>query len=154
MTRQAWRIASATFVLVALAALIESLRYGFLDRLGPGPGFFPTCISVVMGAVALALLWRGGRPEGAPDDADGAVPRGDEAWRVLRVLVGLLAALMLLGPLGFRLTMLLFLLYLPLSLGARSVWAISVLALAGSFGVFHVFYYWLRVPLPIGGFGI
>jgi putative tricarboxylic transport membrane protein len=26
--------------------------------------------------------------------------------------------------------------------------------LAASFGVFHVFYYWLKVPLPIGTFGI
>jgi putative tricarboxylic transport membrane protein len=26
--------------------------------------------------------------------------------------------------------------------------------LAGSFGVFHVFYYWLKVPLPIGALGL
>ena len=27
-------------------------------------------------------------------------------------------------------------------------------ALAGSFGVFHVFYHWLKVPLPMGVLGI
>jgi putative tricarboxylic transport membrane protein len=29
-----------------------------------------------------------------------------------------------------------------------------VTALALSFGVFHVFYYWLKVPLPVGAFGL
>jgi hypothetical protein len=41
-----------------------------------------------------------------------------------------------------------------LVLGARSPVAVLLTALAGSFGVFHVFYYWLKVPLPIGVFGI
>ena len=41
-----------------------------------------------------------------------------------------------------------------LILGARSPIAILLTALAGSFGVFHVFYHWLKVPLPIGEFGL
>jgi len=60
----------------------------------------------------------------------------------------------LLEPLGFRLTMLAFLAALLVALGARSAVAVSLTALAGSFGVFHVFYYWLKVPLPIGAFGL
>ena len=43
---------------------------------------------------------------------------------------------------------------LLLILGARSALAIALTALAGSFGVFHVFYRWLKVPLPIGEFGL
>jgi putative tricarboxylic transport membrane protein len=43
---------------------------------------------------------------------------------------------------------------LLLALGARSALAIALCAVAGSFGVFHVFFYWLKVPLPIGTFGI
>jgi hypothetical protein len=38
--------------------------------------------------------------------------------------------------------------------GARSPLAIGLTALAGSFGVFHVFFYWLKVPLPIGMLGL
>ena len=30
----------------------------------------------------------------------------------------------------------------------------SLTAFAGSFGVFHVFDYWLKVPLPIGALGL
>ena len=50
--------------------------------------------------------------------------------------------------------MLPFIAGLLLVLGARSPIAIALTAVAGSFGVFHVFYYWLKVPLPIGEFGI
>jgi hypothetical protein len=36
----------------------------------------------------------------------------------------------------------------------RSPAGIAATALLGSFGVFHVFYHWLKVPLPIGQLGI
>jgi hypothetical protein len=70
------------------------------------------------------------------------------------VLVALIVGAALLEPLGFRLTMLLFIASLLFALGARSPAAISLTALAGSFGVFHAFYYWLKVPLPIGALGL
>ena len=76
------------------------------------------------------------------------------AWQVGGVLIALAAAAALLEPLGFRLTMLLFIAGLLFALGARSPFAIALTALAGSFGVFHVFFYWLKVPLPIGAFGL
>ena len=50
--------------------------------------------------------------------------------------------------------MLLFIAGLLFVLGARSPSAIILTAVAGSFGVFHVFLYWLKVPLPIGVLGI
>jgi putative tricarboxylic transport membrane protein len=70
------------------------------------------------------------------------------------VLAALSVAAVLLEPLGFRLTMVLFIAGLLLALGARSPTAILLTAAAGSFGVFHVFYYWLKVPLPIGALGL
>ena len=39
-------------------------------------------------------------------------------------------------------------------LGVRSLPMMAGLPMVFSFGVFHVFYYWLKVPLPIGAFGI
>jgi hypothetical protein len=66
----------------------------------------------------------------------------------------LIAAAAAFEPLGFRLTMLAFIAGLLAALGARSWIAIALCAVAGSFGVFHVFFHWLKVPLPIGIFGI
>jgi hypothetical protein len=70
------------------------------------------------------------------------------------VVAGLLGATLLLEPVGFRLTLLLFNAYLLVALGARTWWVVAAFAVAGSFGVFHVFYHWLKVPLPVGAFGI
>ena len=70
------------------------------------------------------------------------------------MLIALIAAAAAFEPLGFRLTMLVFIAVLLPMLGARSWIAIALCAVAGSFGVFHVFFYWLKVPLPIGVLGI
>jgi hypothetical protein len=70
------------------------------------------------------------------------------------MLVALTAAAALFEPLGYRLTMLPFIAAVLVVLGARSPVAIALTALAGSFGVFYVFYHWLKVPLPIGAFGV
>jgi putative tricarboxylic transport membrane protein len=67
---------------------------------------------------------------------------------VSMVLGGLVVATASLEWLGFRVAALLLLLYLLLVLGARNWLAITAVALAGSFGVYHVFSGLLKVPLP------
>jgi hypothetical protein len=75
-------------------------------------------------------------------------------FRMVGIAVLLLAAFSALDPLGYRLTALLFISALLVVLGVRNYIAIAVVSLVLSFGVFHSFYYWLKVPLPIGGFGL
>jgi putative tricarboxylic transport membrane protein len=90
----------------------------------------------------------------SPDVSIDILPDRQAALQAASVLIALGAAALLIEPLGFRLTMLAFIAGLLAALGARSPTAILITALAGSFGVFHVFYYWLKVPLPIGAFGL
>jgi putative tricarboxylic transport membrane protein len=137
---------------IFLAALVTSLDYSLTDSLGPGPGFFPFWLSLTGGALTIAILvdtLRSRQPEAA-----GILPDGKAAVQAGAVLIALVAAAVLLEPLGFRLTMLVFIAGLLAALGARSLPGIAVTALALSFGVFHVFYYWLKVPLPVGAFGL
>ena len=133
------------------AALGTSLSYSLADALGPGPGFFPFWLSLLGAALTVAILVETARSH---DITTGSVlPSRQAAWQVGGVLMALGAAA-LFEPLGYRLTMLPFIAGLLLILGARSPIAIGLTALAGSFGVFHVFYHWLKVPLPIGEFGL
>ena len=60
------------------------------------------------------------------------------------ILGALVVCLVLLDPLGFRISLFLFLLFLPFGLGVRNWWVIFLFAALGSFGIFHVFYYWLK----------
>ena len=134
------------------AALVTSLDYSLTDALGPGPGFFPFWLSLIGATLTVALLIQSARSRDAT--AATILPSRKAALQAGAVLGALVVAAALLEPLGFRLTMLLFIAGLLLVLGARSPSAILLTAVAGSFGVFHVFFYWLKVPLPIGALGL
>ena len=152
--RRGWQVACICLLGVFIPALITSLGYSLTDALGPGPGFFPFWLSlfgIVLVGAMLVQLARGKVFSGA---ATGFMPDKQAALQAGAVLVALTLTVALLEPLGFRLTMLPFIGGLLLALGARSLVAIGLTAIAGSFGVFHVFYYWLKVPLPIGALGI
>ena len=157
-----WQIACLCLLGIFLPALVTSLGYSLTDALGPGPGFFPFWLSLVgavLSAVMLAQVTVAKAEEAAAAEADegidiGLAPDRQVMLQAIGVLIALTAAAALFEPLGYRLTMLAFLVGLLLILGARSPIAIALTALAGSFGVFHVFYHWLKVPLPIGEFGL
>ena len=149
-----WQVACVCLLGVFLAALVTSLGYSLTDALGPGPGFFPFWLSVIGIVLVGAMLVQLARGKILADAAAEVLPDRRAAFQAGGVLVALIVAAALLEPLGFRLTMLPFVAGLLLTLGARSLLAIALTAVAGSFGVFHVFYYWLKVPLPIGALGI
>jgi Tripartite tricarboxylate transporter TctB family len=84
--------------------------------LGPGPGFFPFWLSLLGAALTLAILVETVRSH---ELATGSIlPSRQAAWQVGGVLIALAAAAALLEPLGFLLTMLLF-------IGARNTKSIS-----------------------------
>jgi putative tricarboxylic transport membrane protein len=142
--KRGWQAAVA--VLLALFAFfaVESLRLSLRDALGPGPGFFPFWLSVAGGVLGLLLLvqlhW--GRVDIESETLK------FELRGVSLVLAGLIVATALLELLGFRVVMLLLLVYLLIALGVRNWLAIALFAAAGSFGVYHVFSGLLKVPLP------
>ena len=152
--RRGWQVACVCLLGIFIPALITSLGYSLTDALGPGPGFFPFWLSLIGIALTGTMLVQLARGRVFADAAAELLPDRQAALQAGAVLVALTVAGALLEPLGFRLTMLPFIAGLLIVLGARSLIAIALTAIAGSFGVFHVFYYWLKVPLPIGALGI
>lgn len=154
--RRGWQFASLGFVALFAFAIWKSISLPLKDALGPGPGFFPLWLGIVGGLLAFTVfieVTRQSEAEAGPGLAE-LVPERPALMRILAVLVLLAAAAFAFEPVGFRLTSLVFCLILPSLLGARSLIVPLPFALAASFGVFHVFYHWLKVPLPIGNFGI
>ena len=141
-------------VLLAVAVLAgqEAVELTYWTALGPGPGFFPFWLAVMLGALSLVLCvrslpaMRGGKWEGVLPDRD--------VRAKMAIVVGALGGVVvLLEPLGFRLTMLAMYLVVLYGLGRRDFLLSPLIALLGSFGAFHVFTQWLAVPLPTGIFG-
>jgi putative tricarboxylic transport membrane protein len=149
-----WQIASLVFLALSIFVFIHSFAYPYKDRLGPGPGFFPFWLSIITGLLSLGLFFQNTFAKSEKEEGKSFLPHREGALRIFFILVSLVFVLVFLNTLGFRLSLLAFLFFLPLGLGVRNWIAIPIVAVAGSFGVFHVFYYWLKLPLPIGILGI
>jgi putative tricarboxylic transport membrane protein len=132
-----------------------SIAYGYSlsDTIGPGAGFFPFWLAVLGVALCLALLAQSWRGRTIGEGSLPLLPRGEGGKRAAVLLGGLVVGALLLQPLGFRLAMLLFTAGLLLALGVRRPVTIAIFALLSSFGLYHVFYQWLKVPLPTGVLG-
>jgi putative tricarboxylic transport membrane protein len=152
--KRPWQIASLVFAALSIFVLIHSFSYPYHDRLGPGPGFFPFWMSIITGVLSLALFLQTTVATPGKEEKKSFFPNREGALRIVVILGALGFVMFFFNPLGFRITLFVFLFFLPLFLGVRNWLVIPILAVAGSFGVFHVFYYWLKLPLPIGFFGI
>jgi putative tricarboxylic transport membrane protein len=142
-----WQAAAVALLALFAFFIYESFKLSLQDALGPGAGFFPFWLGVLGAILALVLLvqLRLGRVDlgAAPLVFDRAGTRN-----VGLVLAGLTAASAALELAGFRLAMLALLVYLLLVLGVRRWLAIAIFAAAGSFGVYHVFFDLLKLPMP------
>ena len=152
--KRGWQAAGACFFVLFALAAAHALSLRLQDALGPGPGFFPLCLALLGMALAVTVVVEVSKAGEAAFAETIDLPDRSALWRIAAVLASVAVAAALLDLLGFRLVALGFCgILLPL-MGARNPLVISIFAIVGSFGVFHVFYYWLKVPLPIGEFGL
>lgn len=160
--KRGWIAASGIFLMLFGGAVYMASKLAFLDALGPGPGFFPLILGVLGAVLAALLIGRTAREPAAAvgeaageiGDVDALIPDHAAMGRIIGIVALLAAAFLALDPIGYRLTALAFITLVLVLLGVRNVLATAIIAVVGSFGVFHSFYYWLKVPLPIGMFGI
>lgn len=149
-----YQAAACIFLLMALYIGAKSLLdLQFYTRLGPGPGFFPFWLSVGLGGLASAMLLVATFGARQPLAAD-FVPEKSGLIRMSAIVFAIGATTFAMEPVGFRLTMFSFVLFLLLTFGGHNLLLMMVVAAVGSFGVFFIFVDVLNVPLPIGMFGI
>ncbi|NJC23698.1 putative tricarboxylic transport membrane protein [Arthrobacter pigmenti] len=148
---------------LAAAVIFTSFGLGYWTTLGPGPGFFPFWIGILLAtssAVWLVQALRGNPNVIVPAEAPVAVDPAAESTAptakkrpIWIVLLSLIVLASLLDVLGFQLTMFAFLLFQLKFQGGRK-WPLSlIIALVGSFGVFHLFTDVLQVTLPTSSIG-
>ena len=151
--KRSYQVIGVLLIGFSAGIMREALGLRFSTSLGPGPGFFPFCVAALLAVLGVAMFVQASFGKPAPMPAD-LMPSRRGLLRIAAILVALAATAALLNLLGFRLTMLAFLLFLLFALGRQSVFVTLSVALAGSWGTYHLFSNWLKVPLPIGVFGI
>lgn len=150
--RRPHQIAGAVLLAFGLFVVWYALSLRYYTSLGPGPGFFSFWLGVMLSLLAVVMIASAtfGRPEPPPAgffaDAQGYLAIGV-------VVFGLIAAILLMRPLGFCLTMT-GLVFVVLLVGRTGLLVSAIGGLIGGFGVYFAFVHWLRVPLPAGLLGI
>jgi len=150
--KRGWQAAAAALLATFAFFIFESWQLSLRDTLGPGPGFFPFWLGV-LGAVLAVFLLTQLHLNRVDLGTEALVFDRAGVRNAVLVLVGLIVATALLDVIGFRLSMLLLIPYLLLVLGVRNWVTVGICAVAGSFGVYYVFFDLLKVPLPAGIFG-
>lgn len=145
---------AVVMLVVSILMAIRSASLGYWASLGPGPGFFPLCLALILGSLSIAWglrQWREGQI--ATEPADRAADEGEaEQPNNIKKIAAIVGSLVVLGlvleVLGFQLSMLLFLIFHLRILGHRRWFLTIILSIAGSFGLFILFTKVLAIFLP------
>lgn len=148
-----YQIASVIFLVFSAFIAWQALELRYYTSLGPGPGFFPFWLAAFFGLLSAIMLFQSFTKDMGPKPDDFFATRAGYL-RIAGILFALVLTVLLFEPLGFRLTMLAFLMGLMYVLGRPNPLVSIPVALAGSFGGYWVFVELLDVPLPVGNFGI
>ncbi len=155
--KRPYQITSVAFILFSAFMAKEALELKYYTALGPGPGFFPFWLSMIMIVLAGFMLYHATFGVSDPMPADFFASRTGYL-KALAVIVSIVFVTQAMTSLGFRLTMAIFFLWLLFTLGRlKGVAGIASMAFVtaiGSWGAFWLFNDMLKVPLPIGMFGV
>lgn len=145
--RRVYQVTGVLFLALGIYVAVEARRMEYFTPIGPGAGFFPFWLGLLM--AILAVVWLGQVSLGSlvftPPDF---VPDRAGATRILAVLLALVLLTGLVDRVGYCLAMLAFSLGLLVGVGRQPLIVSLPIALAASFGLYYVFRYWLGVHLP------
>lgn len=139
-------ILAAFFLAAGLYCIAIGTQFNYYNRLGPGAGFFPIWIGLLLTLLSAGLLIqvaRRWRTETAPFFADRSA-----GFRVCGTLAFVAVASAAMSLFGFRLTMFVFAALAPFVIKRMNLLLVGTVAVAVSFGVAYAFETWLRVQLP------
>jgi len=142
------RVASCLLLLLGIGIAAEALRLPYSSIAGPGPGFFPLWIGVLMILLSALLFFTTRRP------LHPFIEPGSRVDRVALVGASFLGFILVLNHLGLLLAAGLYAAFLVGVVERRDwqYWLLAGLLIGG--GCFLLFGYWLGVPLPKGPLGI
>ena len=146
-------VAGAILFGVALVIGWQGMRLQFYSFLGPGAGFFPTILAVLLGLLSLALAVQAVvRPRTLPQDAFGTTSASGLV-RILTVTGMLMVVAVSFETVGFPLIMAGFFFVVFLTLSGKGLLHSIVLSLVVSAAYYLFFREVLRVHLPTGLLG-
>jgi len=149
--KRPYQILAIFLLLVSCFVMRESLELKYYTELGPGPGFFPIWLSVLMAVLAVVLFAKVTFRQVEPIPEDFFQTRSGYL-RALAICLAWIWATLMLERLGYRLTVMIFFPFLLLTLGRVRWFVIVLFTVLGSLAVHIIFTKLLAVVLPDGPF--
>jgi putative tricarboxylic transport membrane protein len=149
--RKASLVAGIVFLAFSLTVMVASWSMEYYSSIGPGPGFFPFWLSLILGLLSAVWIVQIIRSLPKPEKGrkeEKLLPVGGGLLRLLSIVGALCFMIVLMEPLGFQLPMFAFMIFLLIVLGRVKLRTTLVIAAIGSFGLFRVFTMLLDVQLP------
>ncbi len=142
---------SFVWLIIGLAILFYSGKYGLGRMSSPGPGFVPFLSGLVIAGLALIVfLQQFGKDV---RESPGELWRQKDWAVTVKVMGALVVYAIFLQTLGFLLVTFLLVLYLFRAIEPLSWKRVFTGALGTTFGAYFIFDYWLQAQLPRGIFG-
>ncbi len=155
--KRPYQITSVVFILFSAFIAREALELKYYTSLGPGPGFFPFWLSMIMIVLSGFMFYHATWGKSDPMPADFFASRVGYL-KALAVCVSIVFVVFAMEEVGFKITMAIFFVWLLATLGRLKGlvgWvSMAAVVVGGSWGAFYVFNDMLKVPLPTGAFGI
>lgn len=149
--RRASLVAGIVFFAFSTILAIVSWSMEYYSSIGPGPGFFPFWLSLILGLLSVVWIFQVLKtpdPASATKYESKLLPGSEGLRRLVSIVGALVFMIILMEPIGFQLPMFAFLVFLLIVMGKIRLWITLCIAAVGSFGLFRVFTILLDVQLP------
>lgn len=145
----------ALMCLIGLGAALQGLHYSFGSLTALGPGFFPTCLGVILIALGVGIAGSAKRPEVRPTLQEGApLEKGGPEWRGWICILLSIVAFVVLGKWGGLLPASFAVTFISAFGDRDNTWK-SALILAAFISVVAVVVFWwlLQLQFPLFTWG-
>jgi putative tricarboxylic transport membrane protein len=143
------------FVLLVLSGLViwKALEMPPSATFGPGAGFLPFWLGVLLAVLATILIVSAWRGQATGKDSAPLFPGKQALFAITMVLVGLAVYILLIDVLGYVVDTFLFVMFL-MKVVEREKWPLSLMVAVGTTaGLFITFQILLKITLPSNMFG-
>lgn len=128
--------------------IIEALRYDYMTKFTPGPGFAPFWVGVLLGLFSLYLIVDSYVRKNGENDDKSILPKRSSLQRIGLIILILIGYTIVLMPFGFLLSTLALVFLLLYFLEKYSIVKSFLYSAMFGGGCFLLFQYWMEVELP------
>jgi len=139
---------------ISVWLILESLQFDYLSKFGPGPGFEPFWLGVILAILSAFLLITAIRRKEGKDGEKPILPGWQSLGRLAVIMLVMAGFALVMDSLGFVLSVFLFVAILLFFLEGVGVLKSLFYGVIFSAFIFLVFRYWLEVDLPKGFLGL